>query len=64
MNALKDSELGPLDSYHENHPSEMFQKERQRLRESAEEAADGVSDGSGGDSEREGGDSEGGNGDT
>ena len=30
----------------------MFQKERQRLRELAEEAADGVSDGSGGDSVR------------
>jgi hypothetical protein len=64
INALEDSELGPLDSYHENNPSDMFQKESQRLRESAEEAADGVPDGSRGGSEREGGASEGANGDT
>ena len=33
MKSLLDNELSALDDYHEKHPSEIFQKERERLRE-------------------------------
>ena len=33
MKSLLDNELSVLDDYHEKHPSEIFQKERERLRE-------------------------------
>ena len=33
MKTLLDNELSALDDYHEKHPSQMFQKERERLRE-------------------------------